>query len=145
MTSKNNRAPLLCYTSFLHNFKAFSKLKLELVRKQSIQVKIGNFLSLVILKFERLPWKTIGHLSYATSKFKLCASFCSHQWIQTRVTVQFRSKLEIFGPAWPWNLRDDLEQGKSEGFDSCDRPSNLTQIGFKIGDFSAHVTLTFNG
>ena len=23
------------------------------------------------------------------------------------------------------------EQGKSEGFDSCDRPSNLTQIGFK--------------
>ena len=24
---------------------------------------------------------------------------------------------------------DDLEQGKSEGFDSCDRPSNLTQIG----------------
>ena len=26
---------------------------------------------------------------------------------------------------WPWNLTDDLEQGKSEGFDSCDRPSNL--------------------
>ena len=23
------------------------------------------------------------------------------------------------------------QQGKSEGFDSCDRPSNLTQIGFK--------------
>ena len=23
------------------------------------------------------------------------------------------------------------KQGKSEGFDSCDRPSNLTQIGFK--------------
>ena len=25
----------------------------------------------------------------------------------------------------------DLEQSKSKGFDSCDRPSNLTQIGFK--------------
>ena len=25
----------------------------------------------------------------------------------------------------------EKEQGKSEGFDSCDRPSNLTQIGFK--------------
>ena len=24
-----------------------------------------------------------------------------------------------------------MEQGKSEGFDSCDRPTNLTQIGFK--------------
>ena len=28
-----------------------------------------------------------------------------------------------------------LEQGKSEGFDSCDRPSNLTQIGFKSSIF----------
>ena len=27
------------------------------------------------------------------------------------------------------------EQGKSEGFDSCDRPSNLTQIGFKSSIF----------
>ena len=26
-------------------------------------------------------------------------------------------------------------QGKSEGFDSCDRPSNLTQIGFKSSIF----------
>ena len=24
-----------------------------------------------------------------------------------------------------------MKQGKSEGFDSCDRPSNLAQIGFK--------------
>ena len=33
-----------------------------------------------------------------------------------------------------WRRPDDKplsEQGKSEGFDSCDRPSNLTQIGFK--------------
>ena len=28
-----------------------------------------------------------------------------------------------------------LKQGKSEGFDSCDRPSNLTQIGFKSSIF----------
>ena len=27
------------------------------------------------------------------------------------------------------------EQGKSEGFDSCDRPSNLAQIGFKSSIF----------
>ena len=26
---------------------------------------------------------------------------------------------------------DNIEQGKSEGFDICDRPSNLTKIGFK--------------
>ena len=28
-----------------------------------------------------------------------------------------------------------IQQGKSEGFDSCDRPSNLTQIGFKSSIF----------
>ena len=37
------------------------------------------------------------------------------------------------------------EQGNSEGFDSCDRPSNLTQIGFQIINFSAHVSLKFDG
>ena len=26
---------------------------------------------------------------------------------------------------------NEIKQGKSEGFDSCDRPSNLTQIGLK--------------
>ena len=35
-------------------------------------------------------------------------------------------------------------QGKSEGFDSCDRPSNLTQIGF-IVDFPVRVTLKLDG
>ena len=34
------------------------------------------------------------------------------------------------------NLTDDLEQGKSEGFDSCDRPSNLAQIWSKSVIFS---------
>ena len=29
----------------------------------------------------------------------------------------------------------DKKQGKSEGFDSCDRPGNLTQIGFKSSIF----------
>ena len=36
---------------------------------------------------------------------------------------------------WPWNLLDNLEQGKSEGFGSCDRPSNVTQIGLKLSIF----------
>ena len=32
------------------------------------------------------PWKTIGHLFYTTLRF-FCASFHSHWWIQTGVTV----------------------------------------------------------
>ena len=37
------------------------------VRKRSIRVKIGDFLSRVTLKFDGWPWKTLGHLFYATS------------------------------------------------------------------------------
>ena len=39
--------------------------------------------------------------------------------------AQSGSNSTIFKAVWPWNLTDDLEQGKSEGFDSCDLPSNL--------------------
>ena len=38
-----------------------------------------------------------------------------------------------------------LEQSKSEGFDSCDRPINITQIEFKSLIFSACVILKFVG
>ena len=34
-----------------------------------------------------------------------------------------------------WSYAILYKQGKSEGFDSCDRPSNLTQIGFKSSIF----------
>ena len=45
--------------------------------------------------------------------FKLCASFHSHWWIQTGVTVRtypFWVKIKGFLAAWPWNLTDDLEK-----------------------------------
>ena len=45
--------------------------------------------------------------------FKLCASFCSHWWIQTGVIVrkrQFGSDSTIFRALWPWNLMDNLEK-----------------------------------
>ena len=126
-------------------------------------IEIVNFSALVTLKFDRWPWKTIGHLFYATSSFvlrfvaisefelelqsgnaqfgsksiifepcdleiwqmtlknnrppllcyfKLCASFCSHQWIQTGVTVRklpiwvkiddFFSRVTLKFDGWPW-------------------------------------------
>ena len=45
--------------------------------------------------------------------FKLCATFHSHWWIQTGVTVRnahFGSNSTIFRAVWPWNLTDDLEK-----------------------------------
>ena len=50
------------------------------------------------------PKKTIGHLSYATSK--LCASFRSHWWIQTGVRVRKRPNL---GQIWRFLEPCDLE------------------------------------
>ena len=40
-----------------------------------------------------------------------------------------------FDPFHEVKIAPKLEQGKSEGFDSCDRPSNLTQIGFETSIF----------
>ena len=44
--------------------------------------------------------------------FKLCASFRSHWWIQTGVTVQKRPiwvKFDDFLSLWPWPLTSDLD------------------------------------
>ena len=43
-------------------------------------------------------------------------------------------------------LSKDIEQGKSEGFESCDRPIvRKRPIWVKIGDVLYHVTLKFDG
>ena len=59
------------------------------VQKPLIWVEISNFLSRVTFKFDGWSWRIIGHLFYTTYA-KLCASFHSHQWIQTWVTVRKR-------------------------------------------------------
>ena len=107
--------------------------------------------------------------------FKLCASFHSHRWIQTQVTVRKQPiwvKICIFFVVWPWNIHiyiylsstlpaidpdtayvvcisislGFLQQGKSEGFESCDRPIiRKRPIWVKIGDVLSRVTLKFDG
>ena len=83
----------------------------------------------------RAAWsqlKTIGHLFYATSSFVHHFIAINEFKLELQSgNAQFGSNLKIFWAVWTWNLIDELEQGKSERFDSCDRPSNLTQIGFK--------------
>ena len=47
--------------------------------------------------------------------FKLCASFCSHWWIQTRVTV-WKPNLGQNGQffaVWPWNLQKTLKNNRA--------------------------------
>ena len=70
MTSKNNRAPLLYYIKLCASLQINWWIKTEVkVRKRSIRVKIGDFLSRVTLKFNGWHWKTIGHLFFNTSSF----------------------------------------------------------------------------
>ena len=70
MTLKNNRAPLLYYIKLCAAFQSHWHIQTGVtVRKRSIRVKIGDFLSRVTLKIDLWPWKTIGHLFYTTPSF----------------------------------------------------------------------------
>ena len=124
MTLKNNRAPLPSYFKLYASFRSHLWIQAGVtVRKRPIWVKIDDFFSRVTLKFDVWPWKTIGHLFYATSSFV-------HHFVAVgdfkleleSGNGQFGSNMTIFRAVWPWNLADDLEQGKSEAFESCNWP-----------------------
>ena len=109
--------------------------------------QIRRFLEPCDLEIWRMTFK--NNRAPLLCYFKLCASFHSHWWIQTGVTVRKRPiwvKFCDFSAVWSWNLMDDLEQGKSEGLESCDRPIvRKRPIWVKIGDVLSHVTLKFDG
>ena len=70
MTLKNNRAPLPCYFKLCASFQSHRWIQTGVtVRKCSIRVKIGDYLSCVTFKFDGWPSKTTGHLFHATSSF----------------------------------------------------------------------------
>ena len=137
MTLKNNRALLLYYVKPCASFQSHRWIQTWVtVWKHSIRIVISAFLSCVTLKFDGWPWKPIGHLLYAASSLMhnfIAISEFKHE-LQSG-NAQIVSKSAIFCPVLPWYSTHDLEQGKSEGFDSSNRPSNLTQIGFKSSIF----------
>ena len=70
VAAKNDRAPLLCYFKLCAAFRSHWWIQTGVtVRKRLIWVKIDDFFSRATLKFDVCPWKTIGHLFYATSSF----------------------------------------------------------------------------
>ena len=114
MTLKNNRAPLLCYFKLCAAFRTHWCFQIGVtltVRKRPIWVKLNDFLSRVTLKFDRWPWKTIGHLLYATSSFvqHFIAIGEFKLELQSR-NAQSGSNSTIFSTMWPWNLTDDPEK-----------------------------------
>ena len=64
MILKNNRAPVLCYFKLCTSFRIHWWIQTGVtVQKRPIWVWNDDFFSHVTLKFDRWPWKTIGHLS----------------------------------------------------------------------------------
>ena len=88
----------LFYTmlSFMHHFIAISEFKLEL---QTGNAQFGSklvifFLSCVTFEFDGWPWKTIGHLFYATS------SFVHHLIAIIEFKLELQSGNGQFGSKW---------------------------------------------
>ena len=131
-------------SSFVHHFKAISQFKLELQsRNAQFESKSAIFLSCVTLKFDRRPWKTIGHLFYATSSFVhhfVAIGQFELEWQSGN--IQFWSKWALFCPMSPGNLMDDLE--KQQGTSSMlhqDRQTDRLNPGLqRVAEFQYNVT-----
>ena len=112
MTLKNNRAPLLCDFKLYTSFHSHRWIQAGVtVRKRPIWVKIDDFFSRVTLQFDVWPWKTIGHLFYATSSFMHHFVAIGEFKLQLQSgNAQSGSNSTLFRAVWPWNLTDDLEK-----------------------------------
>ena len=112
MTLENNRASLLCCFKLCATFHSHRWIQTGVtVRKRPIWVKFDYFESRVTLKFDIWPWKTIGHLFYATSSFVHHFVAIGKFKLELQSgNAQFGSNSTIFRAVWPWNLTDDLEK-----------------------------------
>ena len=121
MTLKNNRDHLLCYIKLCASFQSHRWFQPEVtVRKLSIRAKMGDFLPRVTLPCDlKIWWITLkNNRAPLLCCFKLCASFHSHRWIQTKVTVRKRSIRVKIGDllsrvtfkldGWPWKTIEHL-------------------------------------
>ena len=74
-------------------------------------IQIVNFSARVTMKFDGWPYKTIGHLFYATSSFvHLFVPIGEFKLKLQSGNAQFGSNSTIFRAVRPWNLTDDLEK-----------------------------------
>ena len=73
-----------------------------------------RFFSRVTLQFDGWPWKTIGHIFYATSHFVHHFVAIGEFKLELQSgNAQFGSNSTIFLAVWPWNLTDDLEKNRA--------------------------------
>ena len=138
MTLKNHRAPLLCYFKLYASFHSHLWIQVGVtVRKRPIWVKIINFFSRVTLQFDVWPWKTIGHLFYATSSFVHHFVAIGDFKLELQSgNAQFGSNSTNFRAPWPWNLTDDLQKTIGHLFYAT---SSFEQHFVAIGEFKLEL------
>ena len=109
-TLKKNRAPLLCYFKLCAAFRSHWWIQTGVtVWKRPIWVKFNVFKCCVTLQFDGWPWKTIGHLFYATSSFVHHFVAISEFKLELQSgNAQSGSNSTTFLPLWPWPLTSDL-------------------------------------
>ena len=113
MTSKNYRASILYYIKHCASFQSHRWIQTGVtVWKHSIRVNIADFLSCVILKFDRWHWKTVGHLFCATSSIvHHFIAICEFKLELQSGNAQFGSKSTSFEPCnleiWQMTLKNN--------------------------------------
>ena len=107
MTLKNNKHLFYDTLSLGHHFNAIGRFKLEL---QSGNAQFGSKSTIFWAVWSRnLTDDLKNNRAPLLCYFKLCASFHTHWWIQTGVTVR---KCSILGQIWRFLEPCDLEIGQ---------------------------------
>ena len=161
-TSKNYRAPLLHYIKLCASSQTPWLIQLESL-SGTAQFRSKSVIFFVPWDLEIWRMTLKSNSSPLLCYIKLCASFESHWWIQTGVTIQKRSiqvKIhDFFVPCdlqiWWMTLKNNrallLRRFKlNEPFHShrwikTKVTVRKCSIRVKIGDFLPHVSLKFNG
>ena len=107
--------PILCCFKLCASFHSYQWIQTgATVLKPSIWVKIHDFCVLCDLQIWQTTFK--NNRAPLLCHFKLCASFHSHWWIPTGVTVRKRPtwvKVDVCLAARPWNLTDSLKNNRA--------------------------------
>ena len=103
-------------SSFVHHLKPLGKFKLELLSGNAQYGQNRQFFVPCDIEIWRMTLK--NNRAPLLCYFKLCVSFHSHQWIQTKVTVRKRpilvkigdllSRVTLRFDRWPWKTIEHL-------------------------------------
>ena len=139
MTSKNNRALLLYYVKLCASFQIHCSIQTG-VTVQTLMLNSGRNWRYLILCDLEICWMTLeNNRAPLLYHIKACASFQSHRWSQTWVTIRkrwirvkignFLSRVTLKFDGWPWKTIGHLSNA----------PSSFVHHFIAIGEFKMEL------